>query len=72
MARNTAPVLTEADFYAQERENDRVIAFCLSGMDHTNVRVIDPEDSPETAKQGLRLMFFCEDCGHDISDVRRG
>ena len=61
--------LTESDAYAQERENDRIVTFCISGQGHQNVSVEDPEDYPQYAGQGMKKMRLCQDCGHDITDV---
>jgi hypothetical protein len=46
------------------REQDRIYAFCLSGLGHQNVTV-------EAADPSVGIFgstAYCEDCGMDLSD----
>jgi hypothetical protein len=55
---STAPEVVEA-----QREVDRVYAFCLSGLGHSNVQV----DPPDPSVGIFNAAVWCEDCGTDLS-----
>jgi hypothetical protein len=55
--------VTEVEFFADERERERVEAFCVSGLGHQDV-VHEP---PDFSVGIFSSSWFCNDCGTELN-----
>lgn len=53
--------VTETEYNEEQRENDRVAAFCFANQGHTEVYL---EDSPTFG--GWAQIVVCAECGNEI------